>query len=690
MVSKKLPHNGLVILGRFLSNTHRELPLSNIIELNMTINTKNDITVSHAYNLFFEKDYQTSLHIFEILNNNIGNNCFNYNITQCKKNILTNKISNSPSTEYDILINKSNNVNHYTKPCSQNNYINIVYVLDVKFIIPTFVSIYSLIKNKLTTSLYNIYVLTNFNDYRIFNLFNSFNSETTIINVIYSKQDLSFHTCKYDRQYLTATPTALYKFYISEILLDINKVIYIDGDTIIRKDLSNLFNINIENYVLAAVRDYPQVLFNEQIFSINSDYFNTGVLLLNLSKFRKENYTNKLIYAKTKLHNDNLMDQNVFNTVLKNKVLLLDIKYNMPILNMYRSKDKYSISDLNNTLNTTYKNIDEIIKKSYIIHYSSKHKPWKYYDTPGNILWMKYFRQTELFHKLNFKRLSKNDTENNYTDIDIKNKKHQAICFCLNNNYIDNLIVAIKSLIYNLSYDYCYDIYILHTDITEDNINKVIKLKQIDIDIKFIQISNLIRGIKLISRAHYSKEMHYRIFIPRIFLNYDKVLYLDSDLIICKDISDIFSIDLHDNLIAAVRNLYTKHMKDHIINDIMINENQYFNSGVILFNTKQSFCFSIEDKFFNALNTLKSLPCPDQDALNFICKNKVFYLPECFNFQTHFLFLHKEMAAKDRDVIKNYAKSAKIIHFTSGKKPWNFNEHPYFQDYQFYLQLKVN
>lgn len=110
---------------------------------------------------------------------------------------------------------------------------------------------------------------------------------------------------------------AYYRIDIPQILPEnIKKVLYLDLDVLVLKDISDLFNINIDNYPLAVV----EVLNN---------YFNSGVMLMNLDYFRKNNLSEQL-YTYIKYNQDkiNFYDQDAFNNLLKGNWYKLPPKYN--------------------------------------------------------------------------------------------------------------------------------------------------------------------------------------------------------------------------------------------------------------------------------------------------------------------------------------------------------------------------
>ena len=134
-------------------------------------------------------------------------------------------------------------------------------------------------------------------------------------------------------------------------------------------------------------------------------------------------------------------------------------------------------------------------------------------------------------------------------------------------------------------------------------------------------------------------------------INEDKVLYIDADAIVLKDISNLWKYNIDDYYVAGVRDFGI--IKRGIIEVLPIS-NRYINSGVVLFNLKKMREDSIQGKMFDLINT-KKLKYPDQDALNIICHEKVYLLPIFYN-QCEDVTLE----------LKDFSK-ARIIHFAGNK-----------------------
>ena len=120
------------------------------------------------------------------------------------------------------------------------------------------------------------------------------------------------------------------------------------------------------------------------------------------------------------------------------------------------------------------------------------------------------------------------------------------IFFAVDDGYIPFLAVTLESLIENSSKEYKYEIKVLYTSVSEENKNKILKYESKNFNIEFVDLNYYIEEIqeKLHTRDYYTKTTYYRLFIPNLYPQYDKALYLDSDITILGDISELYNEDL--------------------------------------------------------------------------------------------------------------------------------------------------
>ena len=260
------------------------------------------------------------------------------------------------------------------------------------------------------------------------------------------------------------------------------------------------------------------------------------------------------------------------------------------------------------------------------------------------------------------------------------------IFFASDNNYAPYLAVAIKSLLTNASTDYFYKIHILTTNLDKDICDKLTRLATTNSSIQIISLKDEIEHIKhrFQLRDYYSIETYYRFFIADMFPQYDKVLYLDCDIVVLGDISNLYLTNISNFLLGAVQEQVMAHYKvfgDYVERALDVKVKNYFNAGVLLMNTKLFKAYQIQRKFFKLMNEFKFRVTQDEDYLNVICKDKVKKLSLGWNKMPF-----EETGFDDIDL--------QLIHYTLGWKPWHYENvmyEEYFWQYaqqtEFYEQI---
>ena len=243
--------------------------------------------------------------------------------------------------------------------------------------------------------------------------------------------------------------------------------------------------------------------------------------------------------------------------------------------------------------------------------------------------------------------------------------KEIPIFFSTDDNYIPYLDVAVSSLIANASQEYEYRIIILNTGLSEDNVRKVKKKEKLGFKIDFIDISEEVENIKSRFKNvyHFSVVTYYRLFIASLFPQYDKVIYLDCDLVVLGDVSELYNVELGENILGAapeafVRN--TPEFRRYAEVTLGVDPDGYVNAGVLLMNLREFRKNQIEEKFVKLITEYDfDLLDPDQAYLNYICLGKIHVLPNGWN---------KEPMPLSCDGKKN------IVHYALYKKPWQYDD----------------
>ncbi len=242
------------------------------------------------------------------------------------------------------------------------------------------------------------------------------------------------------------------------------------------------------------------------------------------------------------------------------------------------------------------------------------------------------------------------------------------IFFTIDDGYAPYLGVAIKSLIENASKDYKYRIHVIQEGLSDKYKSYIDEMATDDVEIKFhemereLNIGSDFDGHKL--RADYfTLTIYYRLFIPEMFPEYDKVIYIDSDVAVPGDISELFNEDLGDNLVGACVDTSILHIQplvDYTEKAVGMEPGKYVNSGILLMNAKKMRDAKMDEHFLALLQKYQfDTVAPDQDYLNAMCNGKIKYLSDVYD-------IMPVEGAEDRD-------DAVIIHYNLFSKPWLFD-----------------
>ena len=239
------------------------------------------------------------------------------------------------------------------------------------------------------------------------------------------------------------------------------------------------------------------------------------------------------------------------------------------------------------------------------------------------------------------------------------------IFFSTDDTYAPYLDVAISSLIANASKEFHYRIIVLNTGLNNSSIDKIKRHEQDAFKIDFIDISNDLEKIKskLKNVYHFSIVTYYRLFISSLFPQYDKVIYLDCDLVVLGDISELYHTELGDNILGACPEQFvqnTEEFRAYAAQALAVDPDKYVNAGVLLMNLTEFRKNKIEEEFIRLISNYEfDLLDPDQAYLNYLCFGKIRVLANGWN---------KEPMPLVCEGKKN------IVHYALYKKPWQYDD----------------
>lgn len=269
--------------------------------------------------------------------------------------------------------------------------------------------------------------------------------------------------------------------------------------------------------------------------------------------------------------------------------------------------------------------------------------------------------------------------------IDGKGKPVVPVVFSADNNYVPMVTTTVCSMLENASKDCFYDVIILEKDFTERNktIMSDFFSRYENSCVRFVNVAGIMKAYDLqTSNEHISVETYYRFLIQKVLPGYKKVLYLDSDLVVEGDISDLFATELGDNLIGAARDIdYLGNLNMNDSERIKYSEKvlglknpyDYFQAGVLVLNTAEMRKLHPFQKWLEIAAEPKYI-YDDQDILNAHCQGRVTYLDNEWNVMNDCGGrIKKVFSFAPADVFDSYmaAYSApKILHYAGFEKPW--------------------
>jgi lipopolysaccharide biosynthesis glycosyltransferase len=260
------------------------------------------------------------------------------------------------------------------------------------------------------------------------------------------------------------------------------------------------------------------------------------------------------------------------------------------------------------------------------------------------------------------------------------------VVFAADNNYVPMVSTTIQSMLDNASRSYEYRIYVMQKDIAYENqeLMRSMVARFPNAKIEFLSVDAIIDRYKLTTNnPHISVETYYRFLIQDLLPAYEKVLYLDSDLIVSGDVSVLYKTDLGDNLLAAARDidyLGNLNMKDgkrlkyneEILH--MVNPYDYFQAGVLVLNTKAMRELMPMTRWLQIASNDEYI-YNDQDVLNAACEGRVTYLDFSWNVMIDCAGrIGKVFSFAPADIYNAYLDSRRhelITHYAGFEKPWS-------------------
>ena len=240
------------------------------------------------------------------------------------------------------------------------------------------------------------------------------------------------------------------------------------------------------------------------------------------------------------------------------------------------------------------------------------------------------------------------------------------VFYACDDNFVKYTIVSLHSMLQNADPAYQYQVYVLHTNISETMQQKVKELERENVSICFPDVTAYLDSIahRLPLRDYYSKTTYFRLFIAEMFPRYDKAIYIDSDTVVQGDISRLYHTDIGDNYVGACHEQAMVQVDEYgtyAEKVVGIDRNLFFNAGVLLINCRQFRRQRVLERFIELLGVYNFVVTQDEDYLNVICKDRVYWLDQRWNTEIF-------------GEIPYPISEAHILHYIMTSKPWHYTD----------------
>lgn len=248
------------------------------------------------------------------------------------------------------------------------------------------------------------------------------------------------------------------------------------------------------------------------------------------------------------------------------------------------------------------------------------------------------------------------------------------ILVTINKSYTNQLNILLKSIEYSNKKEK-FDIYIFHKNLSEFDIHDVKNgLNEEQFNIIPIQIPKSEIDTFPVYQKRYPIEIYFRIFAAKYLPNnLERILYLDSDIIVINELKELYEKDFEGNYFIAATHV-NKIL--HKINEIRLDlkeKEPYINTGVLLINLNELRTVNVEKEVIDFVNKNKSkLILPDQDIISAVYGDKIKLVDELkYNLGDRTLNAFNIKNPNKKITLKWICKNTVIIHYYGKNKPWN-------------------
>lgn len=247
-------------------------------------------------------------------------------------------------------------------------------------------------------------------------------------------------------------------------------------------------------------------------------------------------------------------------------------------------------------------------------------------------------------------------------------------------NYAPYLSAMLESLADTLSDSCTAHVTVMHSGLSAQTRRALCESSVSGMEVRCLDVSDMILPYRdvLYSTGYLTEGMYYRALLPKIFSGGERVLYLDCDIILLADVSELYFTDMGDSPVMGAQNPMHPRMRAYV-ESIGLDPAEYINSGVLLLDCAALAELNFTERFFALAQRLGELRFPDQDLINLLLRGRIAHIPPEWNYLWHMERLGRSdnpelrMPAAELARYTELYGVARIIHFSGDMKPWVFD-----------------
>lgn len=263
-------------------------------------------------------------------------------------------------------------------------------------------------------------------------------------------------------------------------------------------------------------------------------------------------------------------------------------------------------------------------------------------------------------------------------------KDNIVLSFFSDNKYVPYVGTAIYSAICNNSHN--LDIIIFEDSYSKESKQQLLKLGEgkDNVSIRFLSVNMFANKLNVEATSRHSLSCYAKLFCTdEIFSEYNRMIVMDSDLLVLGDLYDLMNINLDGKLMGAVRDQYNRIMSknnyhtgkyfryismEEYYRQMNIDLNDYYNSGVLVFDIHECQKENMQEQLISYNNMVIRSLCPAQDDFNYLFHNKIKEIPLQWNYQNPYSII-SHLKDFPEDYVEKGEKAV-VMHYMGKSKPW--------------------